>query len=66
MKETLIKTSYEELREEIVLSPVYYIFVAQHKKWWAEKQKEFGKGLFLCPGREQEQIVEGGSGRDLP
>lgn len=43
-KETLIKASYKELREEIVLSPVYYIiFNAQFRKWWAEKQKAFGK-----------------------
>lgn len=44
-KETLIKTFYRELREEIVLSPDYYIiFTAQCRKRQAEKQKAVERG----------------------
>ena len=44
-KATLIKTSYRELREEIVLSPDdYIIFSAQCRKRQAEKQKVIERG----------------------
>lgn len=44
-KETLIKTSYRGLREEIVMSPDYYkIFTAQCRKRQAEKQEVTQRG----------------------
>lgn len=64
-KETLIKTSYRELRQEIVLSPDYYmIFTAQCRQKQTEKQKATERGCCSVP-REPEQIAGGGCGRQF-
>jgi len=57
-KETLIKTSYGELREEIVLSPDYYIiFTAQCRKRQAEKQKAIERGCSSVLGESKSRLL---------
>lgn len=65
-KETLIKTSYRELREEIVLSSdCYIIFTAQCRKRQAEKQKVTEGGSSVLR-ESKSRLLAVGCGRHLP
>lgn len=58
-KKTLIKTSYRELREEIVLSPDYYVnFTAQCRKRQGERQEVIERGY--------SSVLRENKGRQLP
>lgn len=57
-KETLIKTSYRELREEIVFSPNYYIVsAAQCRKRQAEKLKVIERGCCSVLRENQSRLL---------
>lgn len=66
-KETLIKTSYRELREEIVFSPDHnIIFTAWCRKRQAEKQEAIERGCSSVLGGSKSRLLEVGCGRHLP
>lgn len=57
-KETLIKTSYRELREEIILPPDYYkFFTGLCRKRQAEKQEVTQRGCSSVLGESKSRLL---------